>query len=61
MIKNKFRTYLSLTNEYVGCRIGMAAERNAYDFTSPVLEPLRNLLFNVVEEEVLLDLKPYHL
>ena len=48
--KNKFHTYLSLTNEYVGCRIGMAAERNAYDFASPVLEPLRKLLFNIAKE-----------
>ena len=47
--KNKLHSYFSLTNDYVGCKIGNAAERKAFDFESPKLEPLRNLLFNMLK------------
>jgi hypothetical protein len=42
--KNKLHTYLSLTNEYVGLKIGESAKANAFDFSTSSLEPLKDLL-----------------
>ena len=42
--KNKFHAYLSLTDKFVGCKLGEAANFGAFDFESPALLPLRQLL-----------------
>jgi hypothetical protein len=42
--KNKLHTYLSLTNEYVGLKIGESAKARAFDFSASNLKPLIALL-----------------
>jgi hypothetical protein len=41
--KNKLHTYLSLTNEYVGLKIGESAKAKAFDFSASSLKPLITL------------------
>ena len=45
--KNKLHTYLSLTNEYVGLKIGESAKAKAFDFSESSMEPLRLLMNNI--------------
>jgi hypothetical protein len=47
--KNKLHTYLSLTNAFVTCKLGEAAQRNAYNFDARELEPLKKLLQSMLD------------
>lgn len=47
--KNKLYTYFSLTNNLLGCKIGAAAKRKVFDFESPRVEPLRELLVEILK------------
>lgn len=42
--KNMLHTYLSLTDHFVGMKIGESAKANAYDFSACRLDPLKKLL-----------------
>jgi hypothetical protein len=46
--KNRLHTYLSLTNEYVGLKIGESANAGAFDFSAENLKPLKDLLKNIL-------------
>jgi hypothetical protein len=48
--KNQLHTYLSLTNEYVGLKIGESAKANAFDFSSGSFCPLKTLLKTISNE-----------
>ena len=43
--KNRFHTYLSLTNDFVGMKIAQASRKKAFDFCSDETKALRDLLF----------------
>jgi hypothetical protein len=45
--KNDLHTYLSLTDNYVGLKIGESARAGAFDFSKNSFEPLKNLLENI--------------
>jgi hypothetical protein len=45
--KNRLYTYLSLTNAYVGLKIGESAKAQAFDFSAKNLEPLKKLLWEI--------------
>ena len=42
--KNRLYTYLSLTNDFVGHKLGESAKAGAYNFAAPEIEPLKILL-----------------
>ena len=46
--KNKLHAYLSLTDNFVGLKIGGAAKFDAFDFSSNALEPLKELLSEMI-------------
>ena len=48
--KNKLHTYLSLSDDFVGLKIGESAKANAFDFSASILEPLSSLLAAMLEE-----------
>ncbi|MDR1070204.1 MAG: hypothetical protein LBL37_05430 [Gracilibacteraceae bacterium] len=50
--KNKLYTYLSLTDEYVGLKIGESARAEAFDFAANNLSPLKGLLDAVSNRRV---------
>lgn len=50
--KNKLHTYLSLTDEYVGLKIGESAKAKAFDFSESRMEPLRILMETITERIV---------
>jgi hypothetical protein len=45
--KNKLHMYLSLTDEYVGLKIGESAKAKAFDFSASNMAPLKELLDRV--------------
>jgi len=47
--KNRLYTIFSLTNEYVSLKLGEAAKANAYNFSSPLIEPFKKLLLYLLE------------
>ena len=47
--KNKLHTYLSLSNTFVGLKLGESAKANAFNFAAVELEPLRKLLSDIIE------------
>jgi len=47
--KNKLHTYLSLTDEFVGLKIGESARANAFDFTARVFESFRVMLLKMLD------------
>jgi hypothetical protein len=48
--KNILHTYLSLTNKYVGLKIGESAQAGAYDFSSDEVNVIRDLMLKISEE-----------
>ena len=48
--KNKLHTYLSLTNDFVGLKIGESAKANAFCFSAREFEPLKTLLNEMLKE-----------
>jgi hypothetical protein len=48
--KNMVHTYLSLTDEFVGMKIGESAKANAFDFSAEALAPLKDLLTVMLDE-----------
>ena len=48
--KNKLHTYLSLTNDFVGLKIGESANANAFDFHCKELDPLKDMLQTMLED-----------
>jgi hypothetical protein len=48
--KNRLHTYLSLTDKYVGQKIGVCSEANAFDFSAEALAPLKDLLCAMLDE-----------
>lgn len=42
--KTKLHTYFSVTDKYVGSKIGEAADAGAFDWSNPCLEPLKNFI-----------------
>ena len=49
--KNRLHTYLSLTDKFVGLKVGESATANAFDFSANELEPLKTLLSKMLENE----------
>lgn len=47
--KNKLHTYLSLTDDFVGLKIGESAKAKAFDFSESRMEPLRILMKRIAE------------
>ncbi|MCL2049591.1 MAG: hypothetical protein FWG87_12800 [Defluviitaleaceae bacterium] len=50
--KNRLHTYLSLTNEYVAEGLSAVMSKNAFDFNSEKLQPLKDLLSSIVGDEL---------
>lgn len=48
--KNTLHTYLSLTNEFVGLKIGEAAKANAFLWNSPHILPLQNFFESMLDQ-----------
>ena len=48
--KNRLHTYLSLTDDFVGLKLGEAANANAFDFCSNETKALEELLSAMLEE-----------
>jgi hypothetical protein len=48
--KNRLHTYLSLTDDFVGMKIGEAANANAFNFCSNETKTLEKLLYFMLEE-----------
>jgi len=48
--KNELHAYFSLTNEYVGKQLRHAAQETAFDFSAKALEPLRDLIQEMLKE-----------
>jgi hypothetical protein len=42
--KNKLYTYLSLTDDFVGMKLGIAARHKAFNLSHIILDPLKNML-----------------
>lgn len=50
--KNRLHTYLSLTDKFVGLKLGESAMANAYDFSARRLDPLKKLLCSMLDSEI---------
>ncbi|GHV29527.1 hypothetical protein FACS1894167_08970 [Synergistales bacterium] len=48
--KNELHTYLSLTDKFVGLKLGESANTGAFDFSAREVEPLKNLLCSMLEQ-----------
>jgi len=48
--KNKLHTYFSLTDDFVGLKIGESAKANAFDFSAKEFESLKTLLEEMLNE-----------
>ena len=46
--KNRLHTYLSLTDKFVGLKIGESAKANAFDFSAAQVNPLKILLSQIL-------------
>lgn len=46
--KNKLHTYFSVSDKFVSMKIGEAAKANAFDWESPILDPFRKHLLEVL-------------
>jgi len=49
--KNRLHTYFSLSNEFVGAKIGGAAGSNAFDFSAGVFAPLKDLIERCLQND----------
>jgi len=49
--KNRLHTYLSLSDDFVGMKIGQSAQANAFDFSASMFEPLYIMLSSMLEEQ----------
>ncbi len=47
--KNRLHTYLSLTDKFVGMKIGQSSEAKAFNFLASEMEPLKTLLCAMLE------------
>jgi hypothetical protein len=46
--KNQLHTCYSATDQFVGMKVGEAAKSNAFDWESPILDPFRKHLLEVL-------------
>jgi hypothetical protein len=48
--KNRLHTYLSITDKYVSMKLGIAANSNAFDFSSKILKPFIDMIFQSLSD-----------
>jgi hypothetical protein len=48
IFKAKLHTYFSVHNDYASLKIGEAAAAGAFDWNSPVLDPLKNFIQEIL-------------